>query len=471
MGDASNQESDPVKADENAWYLLATLFGEQTKNRHAWNRYFVANLCEETRLRLIEEKRQTEEELTPFSPVELKDVEIALAERCRHLVRKPILPKCDSGIHFDGVQFDKPVNFAGYLFTDCSFKDATFSPEADAIFRNATFCGWISFENATFNGQANFIDASFPRETIAFTTDTNFAGAKFCGDANFMGAFFSGTAWFKGAAFSRGAIFCWVNFAQGAFFGRAMFSGWADFERTTFAGKVDFAAAIFAHDVNFAGAAFSYGAEFVSATFGKSSSFVNVELKGETSFEGAMFKTEPPKFFGAKLHQGTVWRSIIWPPTPKDEKEAGTFIDAYACLKLEMDRLKKHEDELNFFARELQSRRVLLGRWGWGLPIWLYGVLSDYGRSYLRPLGALFYLALIGTLAFLSSDSLSPGQALGLSFANSLNVFGFRKDFFDPTVIAHLPAWFDVISAVQTIFGTILLFLFGLGIRNKFRMK
>jgi len=194
-------------------------------------------------------------------------------------------------------------------------------------------------------------------------------------------------------------------------------------------------------------------------------------MKGETSFEGAIFKNGPPKFFGAKLHQGTVWRGITWPPTPKDRDEAGAFIDAYACLKLEMDRLKKHEDELDFFALELQSRRVLLGRWGWGLPIWLYGVLSDYGRSYLRPLGALFYLALIGTLAFLSSNSLSPGQALGLSFANSLNVFGFRKDFFDPTVIACLPAWLDVVAALQTILGTILLFVFGLGIRNRFRMK
>jgi len=38
-------------------------------------------------------------------------------------------------------------------------------------------------------------------------------------------------------------------------------------------------------------------------------------------------------------------------------------------------------------------------------------------------------------------------------------------------VIARLPTWLDVLSAVQTILGTILLFLFGLGVRNKFRMK
>ena len=64
-------------------------------------------------------------------------------------------------------------------------------------------------------------------------------------------------------------------------------------------------------------------------------------------------------------------------------KGGWAFIDAYACLKLEMDRLKKHEDELDFFALELQSRRVLLGIWK-GLPIAIYGFLSDCGRSYFR---------------------------------------------------------------------------------------
>ncbi|HUI22628.1 MAG TPA: hypothetical protein VLZ74_16530 [Methylocella sp.] len=135
-----------------------------------------------------------------------------------------------------------------------------------------------------------------------------------------------------------------------------------------------------------------------------------------------------------------------------------------------MDRLKKHEDELDFFALELQSCQVLLGT-SMGLPIAIYGALSDYGRSYIQPLVALFFLGLIGTLGILSSDALSPWQSLGFSFANTFNVFGFRKDFFDPSVIACLPAWLQVVAAVQTILGTILLFLIGLGIRNKFRMK
>jgi hypothetical protein len=56
-----------IKAEDNPWYLVATLYGVpkehgdelQAKNRAAWNRYFAAALNEETRRTLIEEKRHT----------------------------------------------------------------------------------------------------------------------------------------------------------------------------------------------------------------------------------------------------------------------------------------------------------------------------------------------------------------------------------------------------------------------------
>ena len=292
--------------------------------------------------------------------------------------------------------------------------------------------------------------------------------ATFSGGASFERAAFSGGANFYGATFSHGADFLDATFSVMANLGGAAFSGLTYFSGAAFSGLAYFSGAAFSDFVDFGDAAFSGRAEFRNVTFGETTTFVNAETKGETSFEGATFNTKPPKFFNAKLHQGTVWRGIRWPPKPKEKSEAGRFIDAYACLKLEMDRLKKHEDELDFFALELQSRRVLLGpRRGW--PIWLYGVLSGYGRSYLRPLGALFVVAAIGAGAFWYFDGRTYGEALGLSAANSLNVFGFRR-YFDLVIDTPL-AWLKVFSALQTVLGTILLFLFGLGIRNKFRMK
>jgi hypothetical protein len=50
-------------------------------------------------------------------------------------------------------------------------------------------------------------------------------------------------------------------------------------------------------------------------------------------------------------------------------------------------------------------------------------------------------------------------------------VLGFRKDLIDPQVLTGLPGWLKVIAASQTIAGIVFLFLFGLAIRNRFRMK
>ncbi len=191
-------------------------------------------------------------------------------------------------------------------------------------------------------------------------------------------------------------------------------------------------------------------------------------MEGIAWFEGVTFKTEPPEFFDAKLHEGTVWWDIKW-PKPKDAEVARRFADSYACLKREMERLKKHDDELYFFAREMQSRRVQLGLWGWGLPISFYGLFSDYGRSYGRPLAGLLGVWAIGAGAFSYFDARPCGEALGLSAANTLNVFGLLKVF---NLVIDTPlAWLNVFAAVQTILGTILLFLVGLSLRNKFRLK
>jgi hypothetical protein len=133
--------------------------------------------------------------------------------------------------------------------------------------------------------------------------------------------------------------------------------------------------------------------------------------------------------------------------------------------------LKKYEDELNFFALELQSRRVMNGPVA-GFPIWLYGRLCNYGLSYVRPLYGLFVTAAVGSLAFLPYFGLRKfKKAVGLSIANTLSVLGFRKDFVDPHILEFLPGSLKVLSSVQTVAGIVLLFLFGLAIRNRFRMR
>jgi hypothetical protein len=135
-----------------------------------------------------------------------------------------------------------------------------------------------------------------------------------------------------------------------------------------------------------------------------------------------------------------------------------------------MDRLKKHEDELDFFAREQQCRRLLQG-WR-GLPIAIYGALCDYGRSYIRPILILLGTVLVGAILFWLhfGQFTLVGDAIGLSFANTFSVLGLRNLIALDT-LQNIPWWLKVIASVQTGLGIVFLFLFSLGLRNRFRMR
>jgi len=100
-----------IKAKDNPWYLLATLYGVpkrvddevyagelgyedelQARNRVTGNRYCAARLDDKRRAQLIEEKRHSAEELTPFVPEGLPDVEEAFTKRCKDSAKALALP-------------------------------------------------------------------------------------------------------------------------------------------------------------------------------------------------------------------------------------------------------------------------------------------------------------------------------------------------------------------------------------------
>jgi uncharacterized protein YjbI with pentapeptide repeats len=335
-----------------------------------------------------------------------------------------------------------------------NYKGETFNEFAD--FTGAVFNEWAEFEGAVFNKGTNFVSAVFTR------------------GANFGGTTFIKKAEFAGAAFGERIIFEDAAFRESASFGDASFNRFANFSKATFGGSVDFGKATFSGAAKFEKATFSGLADFVGVTFAEEANFVDSEMKSVTRFDNALFKRMPPLFDGAKLHEGTTWFGVAWPRSPTTKAEAQLTVRAYERLKLEMDKLKKHEDELRFFALELQARGVLSGKWSTiqGLAISIYGCLCDYGRSYGRPFWLLGALTILGAVPFLVHFGL-PGLrgSLALSVANTFGVFGLRREFFLPTVIANLPWTLKLVSVIQTVAGAALFFLFGLGLRNRFRMR
>lgn len=480
-----------IKANNNPWYLLSTVYGPpgdpladdpkdkelQVRNRAAWNRYMATELGEDRRAQIIKEVPHLAQELIPFTAEEMVALARSFFERHQRAASTAStkIPNLKQGlIDFSNVEFDEPFSAGGLCFPErVNFERATFSEYAD--FEGATFSGVAAFQGAAFSENANFAGATFSQMAA-------FLGATFSWSATFEGATFSDLAHFKNLTFSS-ANFKRATFSGEADFVGATFSEYADFQGATFSKRrADFKDATFSEYADFKGAIFSlaeanftrttfYRASFEGAIFSDLADFTGATFKGPASFEKATFSSAPPLFFGATLYEGTVWRDITWPKPPEEAGNAGPFVDAYERLKQEMDRLKKHEDELDFFALELQSRRARDGVFS-GLPIALFGLLSNYGRSYVRPLAGLLVTVAVGALACWPHFGLSKfGQAVGLSLANTFAVLGFRKDFIEPQVIESLSRALKVFSAAQTVAGIVLLFLFGLAIRNHFRMK
>lgn len=419
-------------AAQNPWYLLATLYGEpdwpdrelQDKNRVAWNRYYASTWTDEQREVL--KGRVDAAELVPFDDEELRDIRRRFRERAGdNQIR---IPDANQWVDFAACEFSQHTAFRCYVFGRVDFSGSSFLGIADFI--GSTFQEECDFKESIFKKYCKF-DKSY------FLSDAVFIGTKFYEDT-----------YFRLSAFHRRAYFSHSEITKEIYFIGVKFIGDSDFSNVIFTDNTYFG----------------------TARFSKGVYFINSELKAPTDFEGSQFLGEPPRFHGATLHEDTVWRGVEWPVAPTDPDKAGRFTDAYERLKQEMDRLKKHEDELMFFAEELKCRRVAAGRLK-GLPIAAYGWFCGYGRSYLKPLAWMVGLFGAGVPAlYFLQPGLGWGTAVGMSAVNCLAGLGIRKDLMGK-VLDSLGPGALIVSGVQTVLGLILLFLIGLGLRNRFRMK
>ncbi len=485
MSDA--QKSELRRANDNPWYCLATLYGEQpalgpddkdlaTKNRTAWNRWIAGILSDVQRSALVT-NGFSESELVPFTPLEKSVFCSTFASRMGRETELP--PDPAAGADFRHTHFDKRLIFGGFLFArDAGFTWATFSGSVD--FRSAMFSGLANFISATFSGSAEFSSATFSGfanfRSAAFSDWADFRSVKFPRFPNFDSATFSGRADFNSATFSDLAHFRLAKFPGFANFNSATFSGLANFNAATFSGSADFRSATFSGS-DFRSVTFSGLADFRSATFSGLADFVNAEFTATTVFAHVHFRTSVPDFRGAMTHEATEWHGANWPPAPLDKDAAQAQVYAYERLKQEMERLKKHEDEQSFFRKELRARRGLypLGSGPWLLN-YLYEWSSDYGQSVGQPFFWFVVLFAIGFFVFANNTAfkgapMTIGLAAGLSFANIFSFLPIKREIMTPEMVTGLSNVAQVVGVIQSLFGVILLFLLGLALRSRFRMR
>ncbi len=376
------------------------------------------------------------------------------------------------------------------FFGPTSFSKVEFSIPVD--FNNATFLGNAFFYDTKFFDSVDFNKTKISKQT--FFKDTKFYGiakfieTKFLGNINFNKTTFFVKTYFNDATFSTKAVFKNVKFLDDAYFIKTIFSETADFRNTCFHGKT----------AKFKNTIFKKIADFTGATFKGYANFKGSKFKGRTKFQAAEFKIHAPRFYGAKLSKEITWNKITWPKSPNvlnallhagfrklgyewadtDHKPiVRENQNSYEDLANLMEKLDKYHDQHLFFRKEMYCRRQLEP-----LPTrsfyWLYGTLADYGYGIGRTFIAWFIHIFIGFIALLfiaCRGYATVGNPIGCSFSVSVansHAFFFKGDRLKKCyeIFENLP-WFNFIWGVQTIMGTLFLFLLLLTLRVRFRIK
>lgn len=423
--------------------------------------------------------------------------------------------------------FPTETNFSNTRFSGgtVSFKHARFYGNGrSANFANTYFSGGsVSFEQACFyGGSANFANAHFsesitqfentrfPGGTVSFEnvrfsgSITNFHNAKFSGgptifqNAHFLGktTSFAHARFLKGIANFRNTKFFgkFINFGQTKFLG-----GDAEFQEAHFSGgSAGFGGAqFFGGNADFEKAQFSGGyADFQRVVFKKKALFIRVTFKYGAVFEKTEFRCVPD-FRGVDIDGIFNFIDTKWPKIHKDD-DAAKIALAYSQLKRRMDELKLHDWELEFHAKELDAkRRDKRKPWHKHVILCLYGRFSGYGLSVFRPtLSLVALIALAWPLYYVTLQSTWPPIRENDRYViyqaymdDHSRYLAFRNTFpFIPKDNKLAEAWikskgplcqgndtclsrFSFLQLIHTMLSLVLIFLIGLALRNKLRLR
>jgi uncharacterized protein YjbI with pentapeptide repeats len=286
-------------------------------------------------------------------------------------------------------------------YDQCCFRDAIF---IDRFFFGRSFINEADFSGAEFRSTAALLGG-------AFQNSVDFSHVKFQKDVSFESRSFSNTAMFSGAEFRAAANFAGATFSKRVSFNNAMFLGPVSFLGTFFVnGPLDFTEVTFRSDVNIRAVsdgkqAVIPAAQFSNAIFEETVDFENRKFQSSLDFSDAQFH-RAPLFHGCDLHQATNFPpgrafcdvrtkliSVNGRKLSSDETRVyfRNASHAYRTLRLAMKRMDAHDDEAKFWELELRAKRRALNPFRvTEFPEYfislIYALTNSYGNSFVRPL-------------------------------------------------------------------------------------
>lgn len=383
-------------------------------------------------------------------------------------------------VSFNGADFHADVSgrqivfFGDTSFDRVEFQKFCFFTEAIAM-RGASFLGSKFRDEAYFNYSAFGQVALF--NEASFGEQVSFECAKFSEDLNFDHSVFHGQAIFFEAIFCGHSIFSKSLFDANADFSKSTFCDRANFENVTFQRSVFFREATLLGYADFRGAEFKDFAGFQQAKLSEAY-FSDVKFKSETYFWETKFLERVPHFFQTEVHQNTVFTEdqSYWPAV--DENNAASSKQAYTRLR-QIAAGNHNPDLEHFFMRQEMRCKEVMATGVERFTFYCYRVFSDSGSSFVKPLLWLLIAWLIPGFIYLfnypmqiveGSVNMSPLGPFGLSFSNLLVFLGLNRIFYQE-IISSFGPWLTALAGAQSLVGVVLLFLLGLGLRNRFRLK
>jgi uncharacterized protein YjbI with pentapeptide repeats len=427
--------------------------------------------------------------------------------------------------------FGGHANFrdAAFMSSTANFVRTKFKSEA--TFVDAHFEGRAIFQQAKFVGEADFLGAQFAGEAFeafffgaTFEGRANFQQAKFAGEANFWGAQFVGEAFeasFWGATFKKLANFSVAKFAGAANFLNAEFIDQAIFKGATFTGVANFDEARFGKIVSFRESSWGAVPNFVGTAFKDGMAISDLENLRDGLTKGVIdWRTDSDLTTINKRLQ--ILRKMA-----RDADDRPTELDYFAPeLQSRYPRMKKADETPKKEKGWLWPKWLLvwlyglfsdygrgIGRpFGWLAGLWVgcalgYALLIKNAppialwlcltvwalfigatidlwlfdrrqKSSLHPKNHWWVLwgACVGQWGWLLWSIPQYGNALSLSLVNALPALGVaseaRKSSLEALYgcVECVPAVVHVIGVVEGVAAILLLFLIGLGLRNRFRL-
>jgi uncharacterized protein YjbI with pentapeptide repeats len=314
----------------------------------------------------------------------------------------------------------------------------------------------INLDSTIFTKKVEFTNFIFP-----FTT--TFKGSVIFSEAVFHNSIFYSNVYFNGTKFNDIA-----EFVHTVFCGITHFTEQVDFKKNN-----TFAHSIFYYHVNFSG-----------AIFRKRSNFRNCEFKKTCDFAASIFAEEYPWLEGTYFNQNFIATAhkYNWPNLNNNKQPLHEARASCEIMRAKMEAQGLHEQAHFFFRRERHFAVKMLTPWQ-RLPNNLFACLSAYGFSLKRPLRALALLWALPMLIFWVNICtgkcantigaelwISLIKMAGLSIANIFQITGLQRVYWSE-FIQCLPSWLKFLGGAQTLLAIPLLFLLLLGLRNRFRLK